>query len=87
MRLFSSLVRRNSLLLGLMALTATAFATTLWSTLRPKGTVMQQRLQSLLKGPEAGVPVSVMPDGLHPNTQGYQIWADAIIDTVHELME
>jgi lysophospholipase L1-like esterase len=29
----------------------------------------------------------VMPDGLHPNTHGYQIWADAIIDRVHELME
>lgn len=33
------------------------------------------------------LPVDVMPDGLHPNARGYQIWADAIIDTVHELME
>lgn len=37
--------------------------------------------------PDGTLPVDVMPDGLHPNGRGYQIWADAIIDTVHELME
>ena len=37
--------------------------------------------------PDGTLPVTIMPDGLHPNEQGYQIWADAIIDTVHELME
>ena len=29
----------------------------------------------------------IMPDGLHPNERGYRIWADAMIDTVRELME
>lgn len=29
----------------------------------------------------------VMPDGLHPNAQGYRIWAEAMIDTVRDLME
>src|SRR5688572_13096738 len=29
----------------------------------------------------------VMPDGLHPSAQGYQIWADAIIGRVKELMK
>jgi lysophospholipase L1-like esterase len=29
----------------------------------------------------------VFPDGLHPNERGYQIWADAIIGRVRELME
>jgi lysophospholipase L1-like esterase len=29
----------------------------------------------------------VMPDGLHPNAHGYQLWADAMIDRVRELME
>lgn len=34
------------------------------------------------------IPVDVMPDApaLHPNQKGYQIWADAIIDKVKELM-
>jgi lysophospholipase L1-like esterase len=29
----------------------------------------------------------VMPDGLHPSAKGYQIWADAIIDDVKNLMK
>jgi lysophospholipase L1-like esterase len=29
----------------------------------------------------------IMPDFLHPNDKGYQIWADAIIDTVKQMMQ
>ncbi|MDB5297919.1 MAG: lysophospholipase L1-like esterase [Phycisphaerales bacterium] len=29
----------------------------------------------------------IMPDGLHPNEKGYQIWADAIQPTLDELMK
>jgi lysophospholipase L1-like esterase len=29
----------------------------------------------------------VMPDGLHPSEKGYQIWADAILPRVKELMK
>ncbi|MFI5378296.1 MAG: platelet-activating factor acetylhydrolase IB subunit [Tepidisphaerales bacterium] len=29
----------------------------------------------------------IMPDALHPNAKGYQIWADAIKDTVAEMMK
>jgi lysophospholipase L1-like esterase len=32
------------------------------------------------------LPADVMPDGLHPNAKGYQIWADAIRDDVKRLM-
>jgi lysophospholipase L1-like esterase len=32
------------------------------------------------------LPADVMPDGLHPNAKGYQIWADAILDRVKTLM-
>ena len=32
------------------------------------------------------LPKDVMPDFLHPNEKGYQIWADAIIDKVKQLM-
>jgi lysophospholipase L1-like esterase len=28
----------------------------------------------------------IMPDGLHPSTQGYRIWAEAIVGRVRELM-
>ena len=37
--------------------------------------------------PDGTLSTDIMPDGLHPNTVGYQIWANAIIDTVHDLME
>jgi lysophospholipase L1-like esterase len=37
--------------------------------------------------PDGTLSTEVMPDGLHPNTRGYRIWAEAIIDTVRELME
>jgi lysophospholipase L1-like esterase len=33
------------------------------------------------------VPVDVMGDGLHPTEKGYQIWADAILPTVKDLMK
>jgi lysophospholipase L1-like esterase len=38
--------------------------------------------------PDGSIPMDVMPDqpALHPNEKGYQIWADAIIDKVKELM-
>jgi lysophospholipase L1-like esterase len=36
--------------------------------------------------PDGTLPASVMPDGLHPNTEGYRIWADAIGSRVRELM-
>ena len=35
---------------------------------------------------DGALPADVMPDGLHPNAKGYQIWADAIRDDVKRLM-
>jgi lysophospholipase L1-like esterase len=36
--------------------------------------------------PDGTLPEDVMPDGLHPNANGYRIWAEAINDRVRELM-
>jgi len=33
------------------------------------------------------VPLEIMADGLHPTEKGYQIWADAILPTVKNLMK
>ncbi len=33
------------------------------------------------------LPKSIMPDRLHPNAKGYEIWAEAIDPTVHEMMK
>ncbi len=32
------------------------------------------------------LPKDIMPDALHPNAKGYQIWADAILPTIKEMM-
>jgi len=37
--------------------------------------------------PDGTLTTAVMPDGLHPSAQGYQIWADAISGRVKELMK
>jgi lysophospholipase L1-like esterase len=33
------------------------------------------------------LPKDIMPDSLHPNEKGYQIWAEATIDTVKQMMQ
>ncbi len=33
------------------------------------------------------LPKSIMPDALHPNEKGYEIWAAAIEPSVHEMMK
>ena len=37
--------------------------------------------------PDGTLPKSIMPDGLHPNAKGYEIWVDAIAPTVQEMMK
>ena len=36
---------------------------------------------------EGNLPADIMPDALHPNAKGYQIWADAIQPLLDELMK
>jgi lysophospholipase L1-like esterase len=36
---------------------------------------------------EGNLPADVMPDALHPNAKGYQIWADGTASTLAELMK
>ena len=37
--------------------------------------------------PDGTLPRTLFPDQLHPNTQGYQIWADAIIPALNEFLK
>ncbi len=37
--------------------------------------------------PDGTLPKNVMPDGLHPNAKGYEIWVDAIAPTLQEMMK
>jgi lysophospholipase L1-like esterase len=36
--------------------------------------------------PDGTLPVEIMPDGLHPNENGYRIWAQAVNGRIRELM-
>ena len=33
------------------------------------------------------VPPNLLPDGIHPSHQGYQIWADAMQPLLDEMMQ
>lgn len=37
--------------------------------------------------PDQTLGKDIMPDALHPNAKGYQIWAEAILDTVKQLLQ
>ena len=37
--------------------------------------------------PDGTLPPEIMPDALHPNDKGYQVWADAIGPTIDEMMK
>ncbi len=37
--------------------------------------------------PDGTLPKGIMPDLLHPNAKGYQIWADAIEPTLEEMLK
>lgn len=41
----------------------------------------------LEKDAEKTLPRSVMPDLLHPNTEGHQRWADAVLPTIRKLVK
>ena len=36
---------------------------------------------------EGNLPKDIMPDALHPNAKGYQIWADAMDPTLQALLK
>jgi beta-glucosidase len=35
---------------------------------------------------EGNIPKDIMPDALHPNARGYEIWADAIDPVIKEMI-
>src|SRR5207302_5853196 len=37
--------------------------------------------------PDGTLPKSIMPDALHPNEKGYEIWAEAVKPTLDEMMK
>ena len=39
------------------------------------------------KAPDGSIPKDIMPDQLHPNAAGYQIWVDAMAPLLEEMMK
>lgn len=50
-------------------------------------TVYYMDIGAKFLGPDGTLSKDIMPDLLHPNDKGYEIWTDAIRDKVNELMK
>jgi beta-glucosidase len=44
-------------------------------------------LTSVFLQPDGELPISIFPDGVHPNSAGYKMWGDAIQPRIDELMK
>src|ERR1700677_819477 len=49
--------------------------------------IVYLNINSVFLGPDGKVPADIMPDFLHPNEHGYQLWADAMNPTLFEMMK
>ena len=50
-------------------------------------TVRYLDIGPMFLGQDGKIPFSIMPDQLHPNTAGYQLWADAMQPTLKKMLE
>jgi lysophospholipase L1-like esterase len=44
-------------------------------------------INKVFLGPDGKVPADIMPDFLHPNEHGYQLWAEAMEPTLAQMMK
>jgi beta-glucosidase len=52
------------------------------STLHDNQHVFYMDIGSKFLAPDGSIPQDIMSDGLHPTSKGYEIWADAVHDTL-----
>jgi lysophospholipase L1-like esterase len=48
--------------------------------------IVYLNINDVFLGPDGKVPAEIMPDFLHPNEHGYQLWADAMDPTLFRIM-
>jgi beta-glucosidase len=48
--------------------------------------IVYLNINNVFVGPDGRVPVEIMPDFLHPNQHGYQLWAEAMDPTLFRMM-
>jgi beta-glucosidase len=49
--------------------------------------VFYKDIGALFLAPDGSIPKDIMSDGLHPTSKGYEIWAEAVHDTLVNLLQ
>lgn len=57
------------------------------STLDNKASITYMDISRIFVGLDGRVPLSLMPDGLHLSSRGYDLWANAVDATLRNLLE
>ncbi len=67
--------------------TTNATASALFSKVADNKVIFYKNINDIFLDENGYIPEEIMPDKLHPNAKGYELWAEAIIDTVNKLMK
>lgn len=64
-----------------------ATASAIFSKMADNKVIYYKNINDIFLDENGYIPQEIMPDKLHPSAQGYELWAEAIMDTVNELMK
>lgn len=62
-------------------------ASEIFSKVADNEVIFYEDINEIFLDENGNLPKEIMPDKLHPNAKGYELWAEAIVGTINELMK